>query len=77
MSRNKEKMVEVYTAAGEAQAQIIKSLLESDGIPCLLKSLAAPSVHAFTVTGMGEVKILVWESMAEEAKRLIIGEKNA
>ena len=66
-------MLEVYRAAGEAEAQIIKSLLESHGIPCLLKSNAAPSVHVFAVDGMGEVKVVVWESMMEKAKRLIVG----
>jgi len=72
-----EELVEVYKAAGEAEAQIIKGLLESYGIPCLLKSLAAPSVHVFTVNGMGEVKVMVWESMAEKARGLIRGEDYA
>ena len=76
MSRS-EKLVEVYTAAGEAEAHIIKGLLESNGIPCLLKSLAAPSVHAFTVDGMGEVKVMVWESVSEEARKLIGGKEYA
>jgi len=67
------KLVEVYRAGGEAEAQIIKGLLESNGIPCLLKSNAAPSVHVFTVDGMGEVKVMVKEASAEEAKRLIVG----
>ena len=65
------KLVEVYRAVGEAEALIIKSLLESNGIPCLLKSHAAPSVHVFTVDGMGEVKVMVNENRAEEAKGLI------
>ena len=72
-----DELVEVYKAAGEAEAQIIKGLLESYGVPCLLKSLAAPSVHVFTVNGMGEVKVMVWESMAEKARGLIRGEDNA
>ena len=71
---NKQKMVKVYRAAGEAEAQIIKGLLESNGIPCLLKSNAAPSAHMFAVDGMGEVRIMVWESMAEKARELIGGE---
>jgi hypothetical protein len=65
------KLVEVYRALGEVEALIIKSLLESNGIACILKSHAAPSVHVFTADGMGEVKIMVRESRAEEAKRLI------
>jgi len=68
------KLVEVYRAVGEAEAQIIKGLLESNGIPCLLKSNAAPSVHVFTVNGLGEVRVMVKESTVEEAKRLIVGE---
>ncbi len=76
MNRHKE-MVEVYRAASEAEAQIIKGLLESYGISCLLKSHAAPSVHVFAVDGMGEVKVMVWESMAGKARELIGGEGNA
>jgi len=68
---NNEKMVEVYQARGEMEAQVIKGLLESYGVPCFLKSTAAPSVHTFTVNGMGEVKVMVRESMAEKAKKLV------
>jgi hypothetical protein len=71
---NKEKMVEVYKAPNEMEAQVIKSLLESYGIPCFLKSHASPSVHLFTVDGMGESKVMVLESMAEEAKKLIVSD---
>ena len=75
MSSN-EKMVEVYRAVGEAEARVIQGLLESYGIPCLLKSDAASSVHAFTVDGMGEVKVMVWERVADKAKILIKGREN-
>jgi len=68
------KMIEVYRATGEAEAQIIKGLLESNGIHCLLRSNAAPSVHVFAIDGMGEVKVMVGESVAEKARRLIEGE---
>jgi hypothetical protein len=69
--KNKDKMVEVYKASSEMEAQVIKSLLESFDIPCFLKSNAAPSVHMFTVNGMGECKVMVMESMAGEAISLI------
>jgi len=64
-------MVEAYRAVGEMEARVIQGLLESCGIPCLLKSNAARSVHAFAVDGMGEVRIMVWESMADKARKLI------
>ncbi len=66
-----EKLVEVYKANSEMEAQVIKSLLESYDIPCFLKSHAAPSVHVFTIDGMGEVKVMVWDSMADRARKLI------
>ena len=66
-----EKLVDVYRASGEAEAYIIKGKLEANGIPCILRSNAARSVHMFTVDGMGEIRIAVNESMAEDARRLI------
>ena len=70
-------MVQVYKAPNELEAQVIKGLLESYGIPCFLKSHAAPSVHMFTVNGMGEVKVMVLDSMAERAKELIVSNNDA
>jgi len=72
-----EKMVAVYRAVGEAEARIIKGILESHGITCFLKSNAAPSVHMFAVDGMGEVKVMVWEEVARKARALIEGKGNA
>lgn len=66
-----EKLVAVYRASGDMQAQIIKGRLESSGIPCLLKSQAAPSVHAFAIDGMGEVFVMVPARAAEEARKLV------
>lgn len=73
--RDNEQMVEVYRAIGEMEARVIQSLLEGYGIPSLMESNAAGSVHAFAVDGMGEVKIMVWTSMAEKARRLIEGKR--
>ena len=70
--RSNEKMVEVYKAHSELEAQVIRGLLESYRIPCFLKSHAAPSVHQFTVDGMGWVKVMVLESLADKARELII-----
>lgn len=67
----KQPMVEVYRAVGEMEARVIQGLLDSRDIPSLLKSSAARSVHAFAVDGMGEVRVMVWESDAERARELI------
>jgi len=73
--KDKQTIVEVYRAAGEMEAQVIRSLLEQYGIACLLKSNAAPSAHMFAVDGMGEVRVMVRDSMAEEARKLIKGDE--
>jgi len=72
-----EELVEVYRASGEMEAQVIRGLLESWGIPCLLRSNAARSVHAFAVDGMGEVRVMVWEQTADKARSLIKGREDA
>lgn len=72
-----KKMVEVYRAVSETEARVIKGLLESQGIPCFLKSNAAPSVHAFAIDGLGEVRVMVWEGVAGKARELLKGEGNA
>ncbi len=71
MGKTEEVLIEVYRVAGETAAQIIKGKLESSGIPAILNSVASPSVHAFTLDGLGEYRIMVPKSMAEDAKQLI------
>ncbi|MFC1950507.1 DUF2007 domain-containing protein [Chloroflexota bacterium] len=68
---NSEKLVKIYQATGELEAQVVKGLLESNGIPCILESAAARSVHVFTIDGMGEIGIMVHQSMVDDAKKLI------
>jgi hypothetical protein len=70
----KKKLVEVYRARGDSEARLIQSKLESFGIPSMVKSNAAPSVVVFTVDGLGEYKVMVWEEFAEEAKGLLAEE---
>lgn len=75
--KSSQDMVEVYQARNEMEAQVIKSLLESYDIPCFFKSNAAPSVHMFTMDGMGEVRVMVLASMAEKARELIVSDNHA
>jgi hypothetical protein len=74
--RKDEKLVEVYHARNEMEAQVIRSLLESFDIPCFFKSNAAPSVHLFTMDGMAEVRVMVMASQADAARELIVSENH-
>ncbi|MGD0794550.1 MAG: DUF2007 domain-containing protein [Dehalococcoidales bacterium] len=73
---NKEKLTEVYKARTEMEAQVIKGLLESFNIPCILKANAAPSVHMFTMNGLAQVKVMVLDSQADEARELIVSKNH-
>ena len=55
-----------------AEAVVVKSLFESEGIPTLLRSRLAHSVHPFTVGAQGEVVVWVPASHAETSRRLLI-----
>ncbi len=65
------QFVPIYIAQGELEANIIKSHLESEGIPVILKHESAGPVFGLTVDGLGQVKIMVPQELAEEAKLII------
>lgn len=72
--KNKKEDVElkeVHKVWGPAEAEVIKSFLESHGIRCLLRGRVVQSVHPFSADGLGEIKILVSERDYTSAKKLI------
>ena len=60
-------LVEVRRCRHEAEALVVKGLLESEWIPCVLRSRLAHSVHPFTVGDQGEVIVLVPKAEAPRA----------
>lgn len=63
--------VEVYRAANEMEAQIIRGRLEEEGIPVLLRYEAAGPVFGLAVGALAEVRILVPAALAEQARLLL------
>ena len=70
VSRDPKSLVAVHRCA-RAEAVVVKSLLESEGIPTLLRGHLAHSVHPFTVGDQGAVVILVPAAEARQAHRLL------
>ena len=68
---DKSNFVVISTVQGELVANVIKSHLESEGIPVLLEYESAGRVYGLTVDGLGQVKILVPRELAEEARQII------
>lgn len=67
----KFESVTIYTAPGLLQAEIVRSLLESAGIPVQLVQESAGAVYALTVGPLGEVEVRVPVDHAAQAEALI------
>ena len=68
--RDEGDLVEVHRC-DRAEALVVRALLESEGIPTLLRAHVAHSVHPFTVGDQGEVVILVPAQAAEQSRSLL------
>lgn len=68
--RDERALVEVHRS-DQAEAAVVRGLLESEGIPTLLRSRLAHSVHPFSIGAQGEVAILVPPSDAARSERLL------
>jgi hypothetical protein len=66
----RESLVTVRTAK-YMEAQIIKGRLESEGIPVLLSYESLGLIYGLTIDGLGDVKIMVPQHLAEEAKEIL------
>lgn len=71
------KFVPICRVQGQLKANVIKSHLESQGIPVVLEYESAGIIYGLTVDGLGEVRILVPKEMAEEAKKIIQPQESA
>ena len=71
MGNSKSDFVVIDAVQGELTAHVIKSHLESEGIPVLMQYESAGAIYGLTVNGIGEVRILVPKELVEEAKRII------
>ena len=63
-------LVEVRRCA-PAEALVVRGLLESEGIPTLLRSRIAQSVHPFSVGAQGEIVVLVPEAEASRSRVIL------
>ncbi|HEY92555.1 MAG TPA: DUF2007 domain-containing protein [Dehalococcoidia bacterium] len=71
MRNSESDFVVIDAVQGELTAHVIKSHLESEGIPVLMQYESAGAIYGLTVNGIGEVRILVPKELVEEAKRII------
>jgi hypothetical protein len=61
------EFVTVYESQGMLGAQVVKSKLESAGLPALLKYESYGQLLGLTVDGLGTVRVLVPADLVEDA----------
>jgi len=69
--------VTVYRAWGEAEAQVVRGLLESSGIECRLLKRGPQSIYPVTVDGLAEVQVMVPKSRKAEAEAIVAAYRGA
>ena len=67
----KMRLVTVYTAVGQPEAEIIRGRLENEGIPAVLRYESIGNVYGITVDGLGQVEIQVPVDYAHDAKQIL------
>jgi hypothetical protein len=68
---SKQKLVSVYTAENEMQARMLQELLRNNGIESTINAEFAPGIYPASSGDVAEQQILVIESAADEAKRIL------
>ncbi|MBN1824896.1 MAG: DUF2007 domain-containing protein [Candidatus Eisenbacteria bacterium] len=69
------KLVVIAKMQNNEEAMVVKSLLDSEGIPCVYQSPIVQSVQPITIDGLGTVRILVNPEDEERARELLTGRK--
>lgn len=69
--RSRQKLALVFSTNDELEAGMVQELLRNAGIQSAINSPLVPSLFPMNVTSLAAKEILVLESEAEAAKRLI------
>jgi ribonuclease-3 len=67
--------VVIFRTHSDIEASVVRSLLEAHGIMCVVSSDVPHSIFPLSVDGLGEVRIAVHYSEADEAQRIIDGHR--
>jgi hypothetical protein len=65
-----QEWIEIYTTTSDYEANIIKGLLESEGVFCLLKSYRVAQ-FPFDIGHQGEIKIMVPAIEMDHGKQIL------
>lgn len=61
----------IFQTWNDSEAELVRGILESYGIPCRIRSSISHQVYPFTMDGLGEIRLEIPSEAAEEARRII------
>lgn len=73
----KNNLKELIVLEGMVEAEIVKTKLESQNIPCYIKFESVGRLFGITMNGLGQVRVMVPESFYSQAKALIDIKENS
>jgi hypothetical protein len=65
------RLTTVFRTTNQIEAELIKGMLESSGIPALLKYESLGQVYGLTIDGLGQVDVQVPNKFIKDAENLI------
>ncbi len=68
---DRDKLVELMITQSEAEANIVRGLLEEAGIHCALLTPVPHNIYPFTIDGLAAIRIKVLESQLVAAQTLL------
>jgi len=61
----------IFHSWDDNEAELVRGLLESYGIPCQVSSQITHTLYPLTVDGLGEIRLSVPTEAVEEARRIL------
>ena len=61
----------IFQTWNDSEAELVRGILESYGIPCRIRSKISHQVYPFTMDGLGEIRLEIPSEAEEEARRII------
>ena len=61
----------IFQTWNDSEAELVRGILESYGIPCRIRSKIAHQVYPFTMDGLGEIRLETPLEAEEEARRIL------
>ncbi len=69
------EFVTIFSTRSPVEADVVRGLLETNGIMAFILSATSRSIFPFSVSELGEVRIVVHPDEVEEARRIIDGHR--